>query len=386
MKPTSLLMRWAVLCGLLAAVLIVSPSVSPVRADVDCVATIPITDGTDDNIGFDLKLVGKSLVWFKTTGELFLFNLKTNETRQIGVMNISKNDNGRHFALDKKHIVWVDSNLQVQLYNIRKGTTTQLSNGQVVTGDPDVEGRYVTWRQGKSKEKRNKLMVHDIKAGTATRIGKTYSYSLNEGRVLWGGNLTELANGKTTVLSEGYWTALNGAYAAGIHAIPSQQYPGSDVPVLMLKDLRNGTVTQLSEDYYRAGLLDEFALYGDYVGYTVTGVPISVRTFHLYQISTGTEQTIGYKNPVFDRPAGFLITDRFLGWNDSTYDGVQQKKLFYVYDRATGTASVMLHNSNANSERGVISLGRIAWVEYQVDANDAVFDTQVILRTGCYSS
>jgi hypothetical protein len=88
MKPGYTVIIWAVLLGL-AAVFLIVPAASLVQAGVACVSTIPVTDGTDDNIGFEIRLAGKSLVWFKTSGELFHYNLKTAETRQPGLMQIT---------------------------------------------------------------------------------------------------------------------------------------------------------------------------------------------------------------------------------------------------------------------------------------------------------
>jgi hypothetical protein len=59
---------------------------------------------------------------------------------------------------------------------------------------------------------------------------------------------------------------------------------------------------------------------------------------------------------------------------------------FFVYDMLTSTSSPMRYDPTAISELGAINKERIAWVEYQVDANDLRYDTQVVLRTDCGAS
>ncbi|HEX2618488.1 MAG TPA: hypothetical protein VHL11_00040, partial [Phototrophicaceae bacterium] len=140
LTPT-LPVRWVV-SGLLLTLLSFAPFSTSVHAEVACLNTIPVTDGTDNDLNLTPYLSGRSLLWSRQTGELFRYDTETGLTDQIGLIRTEYPSNN-YLTADDDHVVWIDPQSQVQLYIIATDTTQQLTDGSRLNIDPQVEGNYV---------------------------------------------------------------------------------------------------------------------------------------------------------------------------------------------------------------------------------------------------
>jgi hypothetical protein len=358
-------LQWMFLSGWLAVFLMLSAT-SPVNADVVCMNTKVIAEGNE--ISVDIQLVGRSLVWFKTSGDLFHYNLETTATHQIGTIQTSY---GNYLAVDNDHVVWIDPTHHIQLYDINSGMTTQLTSSEGLRVDPSVEGQYVVWREGKTPSR--KLMVYNLVTKTTTLLAKLEPYgnyySLNQGRVLADGTLYDLASGTTTYLGdEGYWQ-LKGNYVLGV----VKGY------ALQLKNLATDssvTLWKYNLEAHRIGLAD-YVLGDDYVVYSLDTSGIGTVYYYGYQISTGRHWFRDADDFAFD--SEILVSGRFAAFVDYTTSGW----LFHIYDLITDSNTPLRHHPAASSNFGALDQNRVAWVEQQRDINGEILAVQVILRTDC---
>ncbi|MBC8170153.1 MAG: hypothetical protein H7X77_00710, partial [Anaerolineae bacterium] len=377
MSHFSKLGQW-VMVGVLLGVFLFTPLANPVQAAVACLNTIPVAtgDGNDFSDSSDVLLSGNSLVWSKHTGELFHYNL---DTLVISVIGLRKEAyyGDKYLAVDDNHIAWIDPANQVQLYTISSATTLQLTDDTRLKADVQVEGNYVLWRQGKNLNKIKKLQLYDIAAATTTQLAKTFSYSLNEGRILWEGNLYDLASATTSFLGEAYLTVLHGSYALGSYYVyPVPENSNYVAWQLAIKDLNTGILTQITDNPF-GDFIDYFAIDGDYVSWSEHyGLGESAVLF-LYQISTGKTQLI--------LPPGenagdrvMKINGRFVGFTD--YYPENENFNFVIYDTVSGSRTPIFDDPEAFAALGDLDEERIAWMEFKDNA------MRVLLRTDCGST
>lgn len=193
--------------------------ISPVQAVVVCEATTQITNDSAEKS--TLQFNGNSLVWFAEPHTLWRYDLTTTTATPVGTNVGYLNQYGDpvvDYTVDGDHIVWIDTNHQVQLYTISTGATLQMTNSTKPMNRVYLDGNHIVWLRFRKQIEAidyYDYFVYDIAAETTTRFARKqtlYAIGLGGGRFIWNqydptdvynSSVYDITSGTTTVKARG---------------------------------------------------------------------------------------------------------------------------------------------------------------------------------------